>query len=56
MNKSVGQKSHRFLGPKAFNTLPDEIKIQQPLSKFKRELKTYVYQRNRRDIQQLIER
>ena len=35
MNKSFGQRHFTFLASKFYNSLPNDIKILQPLSKFK---------------------
>lgn len=55
MHKSVGQRCYKYLGPKLFNTLPDEIKNERTLHSFKRKIKINVNGFTRKEIQDLIE-
>lgn len=54
MNKSVGQRSYHFLGPKLFGDLPEALNCEPNPRKFKKKLKLYVQHTSRAEIHDKI--
>lgn len=55
MQKTIGQRSLSFLGPKIFSSLPHEITTLSTLNKFKKECKSYILLESRKNIYSLID-
>lgn len=55
IHKTIGQRSFRFLGPKLYNSLPQDLKTQHmSVYSFKKKLRMYVLNRPRKEIHELI--
>lgn len=46
VEKKIGQKSFKFLGPRIFNKLPTEIRNSQSVNQFKYKIKRWIDQQN----------
>lgn len=55
MQKTIGQRSLSYLGPKIFSSLPYGITTSSTLNKFKKECKNYILLENRENIHSLID-
>lgn len=55
MLKTVGQRSHCFLAPRVFNSLPENIRHSNSLSIFKRLCKTYTINMPREETHKIID-
>ena len=55
MQKTIGQRSLNFLGPKIFSSLPHEITTHNTLNKFKKGCKRYIRQQSRENIYSQID-
>lgn len=54
-NKTIGQRSHTYIGPKIFNLLPAEIKSICTIKRFKSEIKKWIINISRIEIHALID-
>lgn len=54
-NKTIGQRSHAYIGPKIFNLLPAEIKSNNSTNKFKYDIKKWITNTPRLKIHSLVD-
>lgn len=55
MLKTIGQRSYHYLAPKLYNTVPDEIRNIRSIPLFKKKLKIYILEQNRKMFSDYID-